>query len=129
MHEPVDSACVDGNTCTDDTCDPGTGCTHTPNTAPCDDVDPCTVGDACDGGGCVAGAGSLCEPSSDPCKYVVCEWNPALGHVCKPLPVAKGLGTCDDSDVCTSPDYCDGDGACTGDPVPGCCRQDRKSVV
>src|SRR5207249_2202662 len=29
--------CDDRNSCTDDHCDPGTGCTHSNNTNPCDD--------------------------------------------------------------------------------------------
>jgi cytoskeletal protein CcmA (bactofilin family) len=39
--------CDDGNVCTDDSCSPASGCVHTNNTAPCDDVDPGTVRDAC----------------------------------------------------------------------------------
>jgi Tol biopolymer transport system component len=40
---PLD--CDDGNKCTDDTCDPDTGCGHT--TVVCDDADPCTA-DTCE---------------------------------------------------------------------------------
>src|SRR5262249_1994949 len=42
--------------CTDDVCDGAGTCTHTPNTAPCDDGNTCTVGDVCVGGTCVSGA-------------------------------------------------------------------------
>ena len=36
-------SCNDGNVCTDDACDPVTGCSYTPNTAACDDGNACTV--------------------------------------------------------------------------------------
>ena len=43
---PID----DGDTCTDDVCDAGTGVVaHDCNTAPCDDGFACTVDDTCDG--------------------------------------------------------------------------------
>ena len=49
--------CDDKNPCTNDSCDPQTGtCTHTPNTAACDDGDVCTSGDACSAGKCLPGA-------------------------------------------------------------------------
>ena len=39
-------ACVDLNACTDDTCDPATGCEFTPDdTNACDDGDACTTGE------------------------------------------------------------------------------------
>jgi hypothetical protein len=39
--------CDDGVACTDDSCDPGQGCVHTPNETLCDDGDDCSV-DRCD---------------------------------------------------------------------------------
>ena len=45
--------CDDVNVCTDDSCNPATGCVYTDNTAPCDNGDACTTGDACSGGACV----------------------------------------------------------------------------
>src|SRR5256885_13183475 len=51
--------CDDSNPCTDDSCDPGTGCVHVNNTAPCSDGNACTTGDTCGGGSCQAGAGAL----------------------------------------------------------------------
>ena len=44
--------CDDGNVCTDDSCDPTTGCVNTNNTASCDNGDVCP-GDECSGGVCV----------------------------------------------------------------------------
>src|SRR5881396_259522 len=42
--------CDDGNGCTSESCDPATGCVHTPNSSPCDDSDDCTTADTCAGG-------------------------------------------------------------------------------
>ena len=44
--------CDDLNVCTDDACDPDTGCTFTNNTAGCDDGNACTISDTCGGGVC-----------------------------------------------------------------------------
>ena len=62
--------CVDGNPCTDDSCSPQSGCTFTPNTAPCDDGDPCTAGDVCAGGTC-GGADVDCD-DGNPCTETAC---------------------------------------------------------
>ncbi len=53
-------ACNDSNPCTDDSCDPKTGCQFVPNAAACDDGNPCTLGDQCSEGGCLAGAALEC---------------------------------------------------------------------
>ena len=47
--------CDDGNHCTVDSCDPGSGCLHVAATddTPCDDQDVCTRGDHCRKGACV----------------------------------------------------------------------------
>ena len=42
--------------CTDDVCDPATGCQHAANTSPCSDGTECTLVDRCDGGQCQPGA-------------------------------------------------------------------------
>jgi hypothetical protein len=44
--------CNDANACTDDSCNPGSGCVFTNNTAACDDGNACTAGDVCGGGTC-----------------------------------------------------------------------------
>src|SRR5437763_1868440 len=48
------SQCDDGNSCTVDSCDPATGCTHVAlqDGAPCDDGDPCATGRLCVTGVC-----------------------------------------------------------------------------
>jgi hypothetical protein len=57
-------SCDDGNVCTDDTCNPVSGCQTTNNTNPCDDGDPGTVNDTCAGGVCTGE--SACEPHGRP---------------------------------------------------------------
>lgn len=49
------AGCDDGNSCTDDICDPQLGCVHSNNTLPCTDGNACTTNDACNGGVCVGG--------------------------------------------------------------------------
>jgi hypothetical protein len=44
--------CEDGDPCTDDECDPVSGCHYPYNNAPCDDGDPCTMEDTCGNGSC-----------------------------------------------------------------------------
>ena len=50
--ETDEGSCDDGNPCTDDTCEPQTGCVHDDNTAPCNDGNPCTEPDTCQEGSC-----------------------------------------------------------------------------
>jgi hypothetical protein len=52
--------CNDANPCTDDQCDPASGCVNTNNTTACDDGNACTDGDACADGQCAAGP-DVCE--------------------------------------------------------------------
>jgi hypothetical protein len=57
--------CDDGNPCTSDACDPGSGCTRTPAAGACSDGDDCTL-DACVGGECV---GEIATPDGVTCAY------------------------------------------------------------
>jgi len=52
--------CDDGNPCTDDGCDPNSGCITSNNANPCDDGSPCTLSDSCAAGACV-GSQSPCQ--------------------------------------------------------------------
>ena len=70
--------CMDGNPCTDDTCDPVVGCVHVNNTAPCDDGNSCTTGDTCSGGTCRPGGPTNCDDGNC-CTIDGC--NPATGCV------------------------------------------------
>ncbi|GEM_PF-980298 len=102
------SSCDDGNPCTDDGCEPGTGeCTHANNTGPCSDSNECTQGDACSGGACQAGAPRTCTDGND-CTDDGCD--PATGCTYNP-----NADACDDADECTINDACSG-AACSGAP-------------
>jgi uncharacterized repeat protein (TIGR01451 family) len=126
--------CNDGNGCTDDSCDSGTGCVYTNNTASCDDGNACTSFDTCSGGscsgtafscdngnacdgvetcnpatGCVSGTPVVCT-ASDQCHSAgTC--NPGSG-LCSNPALPDGT-TCDDGNAGTSGDSCQG-GICTG---------------
>ena len=101
--------CDDQNPCTDDTCDPVTGCTHPPNTVTCDDGDLCTTGDVCGAGTC-AGQPMDCD-DQDACTDDACVAG-ACVH-------AHNTAPCQDGDGCTENDLC-ADGACVGGPKMTC---------
>jgi uncharacterized repeat protein (TIGR01451 family) len=105
--------CNDNNGCTDDSCNPASGCVYTPNTASCDDGNACTNGDVCGGGTCHSGAPTVCS-ASDQCHDAgVC--NPGSGVCSNP---AKPNGTtCDDGNPTTSGDNCQA-GVCAGSSCP-----------
>lgn len=97
--------CDDNDICTDDACDPATGCTHANNTADCDDNDACTEGDKCAAGTCVGG-NDICPVT---CGDAVCE----APETCADC--AQDCGEC--------PPVC-GDGTCNGDETPETCSED-----
>jgi len=103
-------SCDDGNPCTDDSCNPLTGCVHTPNSAPCDDLDACTMGDTCAGGRCV-GAPRSCDDGNG-CTDDTCRPEIGCVHTANRAP-------CDDGDACTTADTCSG-GICVGGPPRSC---------
>lgn len=89
--------CDDGNQCTEDSCDIGSGeCVNAPLAVgtSCDDASACTRDDACDGGGGCSGADISCddllactEDSCDPAVGCV-NTGPAPDELCtEPLPV------------------------------------------
>ncbi len=95
---PVD--CDDKNSCTDDACDPKSGCTHKPNTNPCDaDGSLCTVSDLCQAGTCVAGKAKDCD-DKEPCTTDSCD---KTSGKCLYAPV---VDKCDDGNACTLNDAC-----------------------
>jgi len=104
-------ACDDGNVCTDDTCDPATGCVNTNNVASCDDSNACTTGDACSAGACVSGPAADCN-DENPCTADSC----SAESGCQNDPVLDGT-------ACTIPDGTGGvctDGLCMVSPQPMC---------
>jgi hypothetical protein len=90
--------CDDGNKCTDDSCDPGSGCVHAPNAAPCDDGDACTVTDACSNATCT-GSGKLDCDDGNKCTDDSCDPGSGCVH-------APNAAPCDDGDACTMNDVC-----------------------
>jgi len=97
---PLD--CDDNNPCTDDSCDPATGCVHTNNSAACNDGNACTLGDACTNGTCVGAIPIVC-PASDQCHSAgICD--PATGG-CTNANAPDGTA-CDDHDLCTTGEMC-----------------------
>jgi len=105
---PDPRPCVDGNVCTDDGCDPKTGCLYANNEGDCNDGDQCTKDDYCMSGGCVPGVKKDCEDDNE-CTTDTCN---------------KGQGCvwhvhgdpCDDKDKCTTKDVCNA-GACAGTKI------------
>ncbi len=109
VSDPVN--CNDTNGCTDDSCNPASGCVHTNNTAPCNDSNACTTGDTCSGGSCVGGAPPNCN-DNNVCTTDGCNTATGCTHV-------NNTNSCDDGNACTTSDTCSG-GSCVGGAPPNC---------
>ena len=117
--------CDDGNPCTDEACNPATGCVITLNTKACTDGNACTTGDTCANKSCVGKA--LDCNDGDACTTDSCV--PASG--CKHVAVVPvcGDGECSCTETASScaPDCvasgC-GDGVCDGDETAPNCMKD-----
>ena len=103
--------CLDSNPCTDDSCNPATGCVHAYNSVTCNDGNACTQTDTCQSGTCV-GSGALVCNDNNPCTADSC--NPASGCT-----YTNTNTSCDDGNACTQNDYCSG-GNCAGTGGPNC---------
>ncbi len=99
--------CDEGNACTADSCDPATGCVHTPKEGPCDDSNACTQGETCQGGTCQGGLSLTCDDGK-PCTSDSCE--PATG--CKHTPTVPCCGNLivEAGEVCDDGNQVGGDG-------------------
>ncbi len=125
--------CDDGNACTNDTCNPVSGCKQTNNTVSCAS-DGCFVGQVCSGGSCGGGTPKDCSDgnscTSDFCDFGNCAHgflpNAAtcttgtdcvVGETCADG-VCGGGGPmdCNDNNPCTI-DSCS-DGKCLNPPAP-----------
>ncbi len=104
-------ACDDSNPCTDDACDPKTGCTHSPNSGTCTDGNPCTAVDSCSQGVC-SGTGQIGCDDGNPCTDDSCDPKKGCIHVANTAP-------CNDSDPCTTVDTCS-QGVCLGAVQKSC---------
>ena len=99
--------CDDNNPCTNDECQTGIGCVYTPNSSLCNDNDPCTEADVCSNSVC-AGTPIDCY-DGDPCTIDQC-----VNGLCVNPP---NTGECDDGNACTTGERCY-DNVCTnGQPV------------
>ena len=107
----TDADCDDRDACTDDACDPTSGCLHTPNTAPCDDGQACSTDDRCQAGVCLGVPLQSCD-DGNPCTTDACRDDTGCVHTPNAL-------DCDDGDACTTADTCLA-GACAGGPPPDC---------
>lgn len=118
-----DTACDDGNVCTNDSCDVAGGfvCQHQNNTDPCSDGDACTVGEVCADGACGGGTAIDCCVTAADCD----DGNPCTDDSCDlqgPISVCghtDNVALCDDLDACTTLDTCSG-GECVGGPARNC---------
>jgi hypothetical protein len=109
--------CEDNNPCTDDLCNPSTGCYSQNNNRVCEDGDFCTEPDTCANGTCRSGPRKTCN-DSNPCTVDSCV--PSTGCVYDPNALT---GTpCDDGNPCQRGDLCGG-GRCTPGPIDGCAQQ------
>ena len=105
----TDVVCDDNNQCTDDSCDPMSGCVHEETTLPCDDGSACSSGEACALGECVGGAPVVCKDGNE-CTDDSC--NPATGCV-----FTHNDDGCEEGDLCTTNDYCFSGVCVPGDDV------------
>jgi len=112
------TVCSDANLCTDDSCDPSSGCVFEPNSLPCADGDFCTQGDICQGGACVPGEALDCV-DDNPCTTDGCNQDGSCSHQ-----LLDGL-PCSDGDGCTKDDVCV-IGECIGIAHTDCCKFDAE---
>ncbi|MFH1530373.1 MAG: hypothetical protein ABIK09_06515 [Pseudomonadota bacterium] len=101
--------CSDGNPCTKDTCNPFSGCGHSPIPEVCDDGNPCTTSDQCVNGQCAAGGFLNCS-DNNVCTDDYCD--PAEGCV-----NVANTAPCNDGNQCTVADTCTGGLCQAGAPV------------
>jgi hypothetical protein len=104
-------SCNDEDLCTDDACDPGSGCIHLLNSAPCDDGDLCTTTDQCSLGQCTGSGNLVCDDGN---LYTDDKCNPDSG--CQFVP---NVAPCDDGNVCTDGDKCS-QGWCAAGSLVSC---------
>ena len=112
--------CSDGNPCTDDACDPQSGCTYANNSAGCDDGKACTTGDSCTGGACTAGKSNGCDDANS-CTDQACD---AKSGNCT---TTFNTLACDDGNPCSSSDACQA-GVCKAGATVDCSDTDPCTV-
>ena len=122
--------CDDGNLCTDESCDLGSGCQHVDNNVTCDDGDPCTQNDTCVGGVCTGYADPTCACNEDAdcqpfedgdlcngtlvCLVNQCLVDPATVVTCPADPVCRQYECLPDFGACQILELVDGTGCDDG---------------
>ncbi len=110
VHANNANACAaDGNPCTKDFC--SNGACYRPASGSCNDGNACTTSDSCQGGACVGGPAPNCD-DGNVCTADSCD--AAAG--CRHTPVG---GSCNDNNACTTGDFCQ-NGACVGGAGVSC---------
>ena len=105
--------CDDKLPCTDDVCDPESGCTSVPdNDNDCADADVCNGEEYCETAVCKDGEPLDCD-DENPCTDEVCD--PVDGCVV----TSNDANPCDDGDVCNGLEECS-DGACLAGSLEIC---------
>lgn len=103
--------CQDDNECTQDSCDPGSGCVFSSiSDEICSDGDFCTTGDVCKNGVCV-GENSVDCDDANPCTVDSC-----MNGNCAYISAENGT-ICEDDDECTAEAFCKDDLCVGGAPL------------
>jgi len=97
-------SCADMNPCTDDSCNPLSGCTLVANSNSCDDGNACTGPDTCVAQLCL-GATVTCD-DSNPCTDDACDAQIGCTH-------SDNVAACNDGNACSKGDQCSA-GVCAG---------------
>jgi hypothetical protein len=107
--------CDDGNVCTDDSCDSGTGCQHpaVPDGSSCADGTVCNGDETCQGGSCASGTALDCD-DGNPCTTDGCLPVSGCEHTALP-----NDSSCSDGDACNGAETCQA-GSCTAGTAPNC---------
>jgi outer membrane protein assembly factor BamB len=94
--------CDDGNPCTDDACDPVTGCVFpaVPDETPCADDTVCNGAEVCRQGACAPGQAPDCD-DQDPCTVDACD--PVAGCTTTPLQGLDAVSCALASDLTAGP--------------------------
>lgn len=110
----------DANVCTDDSCDPDSGCVNTNNTVSCDAADPCTTDAVCSNGVCTGTSTADCAGVCNGSAVIDC------AGVCGGASVTDSGGACclpsaqDCAGICSGTSETDGAGGCCLPPAKDC---------
>ncbi len=118
--------CADGNTCTQDLCNPANGLCQNPAVPAgtgCNDANNCTQTDQCNASGTCVGSNPVVCPPGGQCENPgTC--SPATGVCSAPVPKPSGA-VCNDGNACSLNDRCNGAGACAGTSSVVCVPQSQ----